>query len=241
MVRIFKVAGLVALVATVVYMGSVLKDRQTLNEAVLRLHVLANSDDSADQAVKQNVRDAVLRALEEPLSQVTSKTEALDQIQSHCAQLKEVADAVLEQAGVAHRATVRLVQEAFPTRMYDTFRLPAGVYDSLQITIGEGHGKNWWCVVFPGLCVPTAVEGVADTAVSAGFSRPLSAALTQQPGYQIRFFLLECLGRLQSYFRRCRVVRNDTFFDTRTDACVDCKKQLQDWHSHGIVERSFRE
>ena len=109
---------------------------------------------------------------------------------------------MLDAEGVKDRANVTLTAEEFPTRIYDTFTLPAGIYDSLRITIGSGEGHNWWCVVFPSLCVPAATEGVADTAASAGFSDGLSGAITGQSGYDVRLFLLDCLGKLENLFHR---------------------------------------
>jgi len=85
-------------------------------------------------------------------------------------------------------------------RNYDTFRLPAGVYESLRIVIGEGEGKNWWCVVFPELCLPATAEGFESVAVGSGFSEALSGALTGETQYEIRFFLLDCFGRLENFF-----------------------------------------
>ncbi len=90
-----------------------------------------------------------------------------------------------------------MAREAFPAREYDTFALPAGCYDALRITVGEGQGQNWWCVVFPRLCLPTVSEDFEVEAVGAGFSDTLTGALTGE--YEVRFFLLELLGRLENF------------------------------------------
>ena len=105
---------------------------------------------------------------------------------------------MLEEAGYDGEAVVTLCKEAFDTRYYDTFTLPAGVYEALRITIGEGAGKNWWCVVFPTFCVPAAGEGFEDVAVDAGFSDALSGALTGEKPYELRFFFLDKLGELEN-------------------------------------------
>ena len=107
---------------------------------------------------------------------------------------------MLQQVGSPQSANVTLKKETFGTRVYDTFSLPAGVYDSLRIVIGAGEGRNWWCVVFPGLCVPAASEGVEDVAVSAGFSEELGKTLTGEEPYEIRFLLLDWLGRVENFF-----------------------------------------
>ena len=113
--------------------------------------------------------------------------------------LQEAANEVLQQNGENCEAVVTLRKETFPRREYDTFSLPAGVYDSLRITIGKGEGKNWWCVVFPDLCVPAASVEVEDVAVDAGFSNSLSKTLTGEEGYEIRFWILDCIGKLQNF------------------------------------------
>ena len=191
-----------ALVAAVVYMGSVIADKNKLSEEILRLHVVANSDSEADQAVKLKVRDAVLEAVEESLAAAEFKEEAQISIESRISELEGIANAVLDAEGISDRATVTLTKEEFPTRVYDTFTLPAGIYDSLRVTIGEGAGQNWWCVVFPSLCLPAASEQVEDVAAGAGFSDSLSGAITGEKKYQVRFFLLDCFGRIENFFHR---------------------------------------
>ena len=129
----------------------------------------------------------------------SSKEEALTRLREQLPALEEAANAVLSKEGKEYHAAVTLDEEAFPTRFYDTFTLPAGIYDSLRVTIGSGQGKNWWCVVFPDLCMPAASAEVEDTAVAAGFSDTLSKTLTRQEGYEIRFLVLDCFGKLQNF------------------------------------------
>ena len=108
--------------------------------------------------------------------------------------VKAVADRCLQEAGFSDTVTVSLTEEAFPTRDYDTFSLPAGVYKALRIVIGEGEGKNWWCVVFPQLCM--AGEDFVETASVAGLSPELTGTLEGE--YEIRFWLLEKLGEVKN-------------------------------------------
>ena len=194
--------ALVLVLSAFVYMISVVSDKRQLQDGILRLHVVANSDDGDDQAVKLQVRDAVLEELETLTAQAETKDEAQDILAAHLDRLEAVANEKLASLGVEDRASVSLELEAFPTREYDTFTLPAGVYDSLRVTIGAGEGRNWWCVVFPGLCVPAASDGVADTAAGAGFSESASGAITGAPRYEIRFYLLDLLGRLENFFHK---------------------------------------
>ena len=198
--KVLKCGAVFILLAISVYMMSVISDRITLNHEILRLHVVANSDSERDQAVKLKVRDAVIAELEQTVAKAADKEAAETLVKGKLPDLEQAANEVLAAEGFSERATVTLTAEEFPTRYYDTFALPAGVYDSLRITIGSGEGHNWWCVVFPSLCVPAAVEGVEDTAASAGFSDSLSGAITGEQGYEVRFFVLDCLGRLQNFF-----------------------------------------
>lgn len=181
---------------------SILRDRRVLDTQLVRLHVVADSDSEADQAVKLKVRDAVIAALREPLEKMSSVAEAKAYLETRLSDLEGLANQVLDAEGFTERAAVTLQKEEFPTRYYDTFALPAGVYESLRITIGSGEGKNWWCVVFPGLCVPAAAEGAKEVAASSGFSDSLSNTLTHEKGYEVRFFFLDWLGRVQNFFHR---------------------------------------
>lgn len=200
MLKLVKWLLVLALIVGAFYVGSVYADKQELQDRILRLHVVAASDSEEDQNVKLKVRDALLTELETVLNQADSKEEAQTLIEGELYHLEQVANQVLQECGVSDHAVVELDQEVFDTRHYDTFTLPAGVYDSLRVTIGSGEGKNWWCVVFPGLCIPAASEQVEDVAAGAGFSKGLSGAITGKKEYQVRFFLLDCIGRLENIF-----------------------------------------
>lgn len=187
-----------ALIAGAFWLGTVIRDRQTLRECLIRLHVVADSDSQEDQQIKLQVRDAITERLEAVMAELPDMDAAREYIGAHLPELEEVANQALKAAGSVKKAVVSLSEEAFPSREYDTFTLPAGVYESLRITIGEGEGKNWWCVVFPRLCVSATAEGFEDTAVSAGFSNGLAGALKGEQKYQVRFYLLDCLGWIEN-------------------------------------------
>ena len=182
------------------YTGALLADKQTLREELIRLHVVAASDSAEDQAVKLQVRDAVIDSLRQALADAADMAQAKAYIESHLPQIEAAANRVLRELGVEDSATVTFLEEAFPLRQYDTFSLPSGIYESLRITIGDGQGKNWWCVVVPSLCFQSTSADVEDVAAGAGFSDGLSNAVTRQEGYQIRFFFLDLLGKIENYF-----------------------------------------
>ena len=125
---------------------------------VVRLHVVANSNGAEDQAVKLLVRDAVLEEAARWYQGAGSMEEASSQLCNHLQSIAGAARQVLGEQGVGYSATAQMTEMYFPTRDYGDFRLPAGRYRTLRVTLGEGAGKNWWCVVFPSLCLPAATQ-----------------------------------------------------------------------------------
>lgn len=202
MVKFLKRVSILALLVALVWCGMLLADRQKLHEELIRLHVVADSDLEEDQQIKLQVKDAIVASLRQGMQDVTDVNQAKAYLEEHLPQLESLANQVLKAIGSDNTATVSLTEEAFPTREYDTFSLPAGVYDALRVVIGEGQGRNWWCVVFPQLCLPSTVSGFEDAAVGSGFSDDLAGALTGEDGYEVRFFFLDCLGRIENFFHR---------------------------------------
>lgn len=202
MIKLLKRTGLVAVLTALVWCGILIADHQTLGQELIRLHVVADSNETDAQALKLQVRDAIVDSLQQAMADVADVEEAKAYLRAHLPQLQALANQVLSLAGSDLNAVVTLAEEAFPTREYDTFTLPAGVYESLRITIGEGAGKNWWCVVFPEFCIPATSEGVETVAAGSGFKEDLTAALTGEEGYEIRFFFLDCLGKIENFFYR---------------------------------------
>ena len=129
-----------------------------LTRDVVRLHVVANSNGAEDQAVKLLVRDAVLEEAARWYQGAGSMEEASSQLCTHLQSIAGAARQVLGEQGVGYSATAQMTEMYFPTRDYGDFRLPAGRYRTLRVTLGEGAGKNWWCVVFPSLCLPAATQ-----------------------------------------------------------------------------------
>ena len=198
MFKLIKMCICCFLAAFLVWFGTVLADRQTLDENVIRFHVVANSDSEVDQAVKLQIRDGVIAYLQPILAELPSAAEVKVWLEGHLEDVKAVADGILAENGFADTASVTVRKEAFETRAYDTFTMPAGVYDALRITVGEGKGQNWWCVVFPRLCLPAVSDDMEAEAAGAGFSDSLTGALEGE--YQVRFFVLDCLGWLEKIF-----------------------------------------
>ena len=160
-----------------------------VSEGLVRLHVIAASDDATEQAIKLDVRDAVLSYLEPKLASAADIAGAEALIDAN---LDGIA-AAAESAAQGREVNVTLGEEYYPTREYDTFSLPAGRYQSLRVTLGEGAGHNWWCVVFPPLCL-TAAESEAAFEELDGETRAIISS--DGGGVQFKFRLLELWGEL---------------------------------------------
>lgn len=173
--------------------------QKSLAEQMVRLHVVAVSDSEEDQAVKLLVRDAVLDSASPWLEGATTQEEAMAVLAEH---LPELARIGAEAAGGQVAVTASLEEDAwFPTKEYDDFALPAGRYAALRITLGEGEGHNWWCVVFPPLCLGSVSESVAEKA--GNFSEDQVQLVTgESEGYVVKFKAMELLGELEQWLER---------------------------------------
>lgn len=127
----------------------------------IRLRILANSDTITDQAIKRKVRDAVVAQMNEWAKQPMDIEEARVVIQDNMPVLNRIVGEVLESHGFSYNYNVELAKVPFPTKLYGNKLYPAGEYEALRITLGQGQGANWWCVLFPPLCFVDAVKGVA--------------------------------------------------------------------------------
>jgi len=159
---------------------------------VLRLHVVANSDSETDQTLKLAVRDTVLAQATPLLDGLTDPQTAEAALVPHLEELAQAGQSVLTRAGCTHDVSVSIENLWFPTRSYDSFSLPAGSYRALRVVIGDGAGQNWWCVVFPPLCLASVSEEVVDAAAEAGLSDGQIALITGQDGqYVLKFKFIE--------------------------------------------------
>lgn len=173
-----------------------LSEEMEIYQKTLRLHIPANSDSKSDQEVKLKVRDAVIQYLEEPLSSCSDKQQSLQVIKDRSEQLEQLACNVLLENGKNYGATVNIVHEYYPTRHYEGISLPAGYYDSLKIELGEAQGQNWWCVLFPQVCVGSAKP--AEALAEVGFTANQIRLLTEHEDYEyvVKFKLLEVAKRV---------------------------------------------
>lgn len=169
------------------------KSQSALADQVIRLHVLANSDSQADQALKLKVRDSVLAAAEAYFQPGATRDETEAVLRAHLRELASAGAETVAEEGYAYPVTASLAENYwFPTKEYTDFALPAGQYTALRIVIGEGGGQNWWCVVFPPLCLGSVTERAAQTALSAGLSEDQVSLMTgEDEGYVVKFRAME--------------------------------------------------
>lgn len=170
---------------------------EELRHNVLRLHIIANSDSKEDQAVKLLVRDRILQESGTLFCEDTNLDSAVATAKENIEEYNLIAREVLRENGFSYNATVRLGTAFFETREYDTFTLPSGNYTSLIIELGESKGKNWWCVIFPQVCVPTAKEAsLTDSVSTSGASIAENA-----DNYVIRFKTVELYEKLRKWLK----------------------------------------
>jgi len=194
---------LISLTASVLAAVSVLSilpvsGEHRIYEDVLRLHVIAESDSEADQALKLRVRDAVLDCVSEKVEKCTSFGEANAAVGAMLGKIRAAAEACVREHRADCSVEVVLSPEKYPRRDYGSSCLPAGVYQSLRVTLGEGAGKNWWCVLFPTVCIRFA-DGTAgeDAYVAAGFTPEEYRIITGDSGeWKVKFRILEILSEL---------------------------------------------
>lgn len=131
---------------------------ETLTQDVLRLHILANSDTDEDQELKLLVRDEITKECKELFSEAQSLEEAKEITLENLEELNKTATTVIKEQGKDYTVSVQLCEEYFNTRYYGSVTMPAGKYTALQIKIGNAKGENWWCVLYPSLCVGTSTD-----------------------------------------------------------------------------------
>ena len=186
---------LIALILSIIVtsISAFAADCQEVRQDVLRLHILANSDSQKDQELKLKVRDAILEHSSELFNPSITLNDAVKSAESNLSELKAIAEKVIKQNGYNYSAEVYICDMYFETRKYENFTLPAGDYTALRIEIGAAKGKNWWCVLFPALCIPASTDNCELNDV---FSEEQIDTVTQ-PKYQAKFAIIELFERLK--------------------------------------------
>lgn len=165
-----------------------------VRQNVLRLHVIAASDSDEDQALKLKVRDAVLKEGADIFNGSVNIENAVKKISPELSRLNKAAEKVIKENGFDYEADVTLSREYFSTRTYSDITLPAGRYLAVRVVIDNGNGHNWWCVMFPPLCLPAAR---ADADISDALSESGVRLVKKDPKYEPRFKIVEWIEKIK--------------------------------------------
>lgn len=192
---IFKSFCCALIVCFIISLAGFYNNCRGIEDSVLRLHIIANSDSEEDQAQKLYVRDEVLKYTDKLFSSCRSRHECIDTAEEHMDEIRDAAKKAAGKSGGAYDVDAYITNMRFDTRVYDDFTLPAGKYDALRIVIGEGRGHNWWCVLYPAVCVPTACAGI-DSALDEEQTR----IVTEPQNYTVRFRIVELFEEISGFF-----------------------------------------
>ncbi len=170
-----------------------------ISDQVFRIHILANSDSDDDQTLKLKVRDAVLLKSQELFINANSKAEAMHIAQENINELVNVAQDTVFKEGYSYPVTASVKPLTFDTRYYSSVTMPSGVYDALQIRIGEAKGKNWWCVMYPSLCIPAASE---VNTLQEELTQPQYSIVSSKGKFEFRFKIVEVFNEILELFSK---------------------------------------
>lgn len=170
---------------------------QSVRDEVFRLHIRANSDSQYDQSLKLLVKDSIVEFSEELFSKSKNKNEAMKIAEKNLPLIKQTAEAVLKENGCDYKVSARVDESYFNTRVYENITMPAGYYNSLILEIGEGNGKNWWCVMFPQMCVPAAQS---STELSQVLDEGQMELVEGGEKYVVKFKCVEVYEEIVNFF-----------------------------------------
>lgn len=176
------------------YVTPFIKTSENISGEVFRLHILANSDSAEDQNLKLKVRDEILLAGEKLFSSSASLEETINLCKENIALFQKTAEECLRKNGSDDNVKVYVDKEYFNTREYDNITLPSGIYNALKIMIGKGEGHNWWCVMFPAICL----SSVTDDEINNYLSEDEQALVNSDSEYEIRFKIVEIYEKVKS-------------------------------------------
>lgn len=190
-----KISVTVGIVVAILFsICSFAKTSEEIRSDVLRLHVIANSDTSVDQNLKLRLRDYILQEGKDIFNGSVNVENAVKKIEPVLPELEKSAKAFVNQAGFDYDVKISLSKEYFTTRTYETVTLPAGKYLALRVVIGSGEGHNWWCVMFPPMCVPAADK---KDEIENVFSEKEIKLVESKPKYEPRFKVVEIYEQLK--------------------------------------------
>ncbi|RKD23047.1 stage II sporulation protein R [Ammoniphilus oxalaticus] len=164
-------------------------------EQSIRLRIIANSDAPQDQILKRKIRDNINNYLADQVEELDSLEQARQKMHAELPALEEIVEQTVADSGFTYESNVELGVVPFPTKMYGQYVYPAGDYEALRVTVGEGRGQNWWCVLFPPLCFVDITTGDAVKKDEQG-NHELADGGDGAPQVQVKFFLFEIFQKL---------------------------------------------
>lgn len=194
--RIFDISVFASLFICMLMCVSFEDSCKGIRSSVFRLHVIAHSDSEADQELKLRVRDAILEKSEDIFSKDDNLFTVQEKIEKNIPLFTKAAQDTISSLGYTYSVRVEKGKSFFPTRQYESITLPAGHYNALRVIIGEGEGKNWWCVMFPPMCLPAAAD--KKEMLNSILDRNQMQIVTEKDKYEVRFWIIEKYQQLIS-------------------------------------------
>lgn len=176
------------------YIAPFIETSENISDQVFRLHILANSDSAEDQQLKLKVRDEILKKGETVFASSNSLEETIELCKNNIALFQQTAEQCLKDNGSDYEVKVYVDKEYFNTREYDEITLPSGIYNALKIEIGQGKGHNWWCVMFPAICL----SSVTDDELNKYLSEDEQKLVNSNSKYEVRFKIVEIYEKVKS-------------------------------------------
>lgn len=195
--KILEISLLTGLIIAVIFGAVADATGRDLSDKLLRLHIIANSDSAEDQELKLKVRDRVTTELYEDSKKIPDIQAMKKYLNENADRIRDIAQEAVEKNGYDYPVSVEITRMFFPTRDYETFSLPAGMYNTMRIKLGDAVGKNWWCVLFPPLCVSAAQAEFEDCAQQAGLSEnEIDLISSGKTVYRFKFKTIEIIEKL---------------------------------------------
>lgn len=176
------------------YIAPFIETSENISDQVFRLHILANSDSAEDQQLKLKVRDEILKKGETVFASSNSLEETIELCKDNIALFQQTAEQCLKDNGSDYEVKVYVDKGYFNTREYDEITLPSGIYNALKIEIGQGKGHNWWCVMFPAICL----SSVTDDELNKYLSEDEQKLVNSDSKYEVRFKIVEIYEKVKS-------------------------------------------
>lgn len=191
---LFRISVVLAVIASIftVNMSAFARECRAVRESTLRLHIIANSDSDEDQALKLKIRDRILSETGYLFSAAGSKDSAIESAKEHMDFIISIARDEVIKNGYDYEVSAEITEMFFETKVYGDTRMPAGRYNALRITVGEAAGKNWWCVLFPPLCLPECTKTGSDYSEL----QPVSG---ENAEYEVKFYIVELYERIKEW------------------------------------------